>query len=92
MSGQRGRPYKPEMIDKLSRYPDGQKGGPIPVKNLGISQDDWEAHSTIEAGSEATAEKKRKQRAAVQCVRDAYFNRSKNGHVFCPSRNRNLPS
>ncbi len=79
MPNKSGRPYRPQMTEELSHYPESQKGGPVPVKNLGLAQDDWTRNSVIEAGSEATAEKLRKQRAAVQTVRDGYFNRRKQG-------------
>lgn len=81
MPNKSGRPYRPEMTNELSKYPESQKGGSVPVKNIGTSQEDWDCSSVIEAGSMSLKEKKAKQEASVRVVRNAYHNRVKNGHV-----------
>lgn len=91
MSGNRGKPYSPrsDLGHPLTRFPrpggpkgveSGQKGGPIPVHNLGLSQDDTqELDSEIEEGSEKATERRRKQESAVESVRRSYWNRKRNG-------------
>lgn len=80
MSNQGKPSYRPKMNKELSRFPESQKGGPLPVHNLNEEEKHY-LNSELEEGTERAKERRAKNEAAVQLVRDAYFNRRNQGTI-----------